>query len=100
MAGFSDDPCGWTPRAGFRRRVSGSRSIGSRARARTKIAEMDTNDDGRTDGPILPQERFETGTYELVFHAGDYLRTAGHAELAPFFLDVVPIRFGMAHEDH
>ena len=53
--------------------------------ARTKIAEMDTNDDGRTDGPILPQERFETGTYELVFHAGDYLRTAGHAELAPFF---------------
>jgi 5-hydroxyisourate hydrolase len=68
--------------------------------ARSKIAEMETNADGRTDSPILPQERFETGTYELVFHAGDYLRTAGHAELAPLFLDVVPIRFGMAEEDH
>jgi 5-hydroxyisourate hydrolase len=39
-----------------------------------KIAEVVTNADGRTDTPILPEAAFETGTYELVFFAGDYLR--------------------------
>ena len=65
-----------------------------------KIAEMVTNTDGRTDSPILPHGEFQTGTYELVFHAGDYLRRTGQAGKAPIFLDEVPIRFGMAEEDH
>jgi 5-hydroxyisourate hydrolase len=65
--------------------------------ARAKMAEMETNDDGRTDGPILPEAAFERGDYELVFHAGDYLRAAG----APAdFLDVIPVRFRMTAEDH
>ena len=33
-----------------------------------------TNADGRTDGPILPQDAFKLGSYELIFHAGAYLR--------------------------
>lgn len=61
-----------------------------------KIAETVTNADGRTDAPILPAEDFETGTYELVFFAGDYLRATGQAEGEVLFLDEVPIRFGMA----
>jgi len=60
-----------------------------------KIAETVTNSDGRTDSPILPKEAFETGTYELVFFAGDYLRATGQAAADPLFLDQVPIRFGM-----
>ena len=36
-----------------------------------------TNADGRTDAQILPAEEFETGTYELVFHAGTYLGSSG-----------------------
>ena len=63
---------------------------------RTLVAEKVTNDDGRTDGAILPQNSFATGTYELTFHAGDYLRATGQDGAAPLFLDVVPIRFGMA----
>lgn len=63
---------------------------------REKLAETVTNDDGRTDAPILPTERFATGTYELVFFAGDYLRATGQAEGDVLFLDEVPIRFGMA----
>ena len=60
------------------------------------LAEMTTNADGRTDAHILPADRFATGTYELVFHAGDYLRATGQAGAEPLFLDQVPIRFGMA----
>lgn len=63
--------------------------------SRTKIAETVTNDDGRTDTPILPAEDFQTGTYELVFFAGDYLRSTGQVSGDILFLDEVPIRFGM-----
>ena len=63
---------------------------------RETIVEMQTNDDGRTDSPILPQESFQTGEYVLMFHAGDYLRRTGQAGDAPLFLDLIPIRFGMA----
>lgn len=61
-----------------------------------KIAETVTNDDGRTDTPILPADQFRVGTYELVFYAGDYLRATGQADDDILFLDEVPIRFGMA----
>lgn len=64
--------------------------------ARKKLAEMVTNDDGRTDMPILPADDFATGSYELVFYAGDYLRKSGQAGDDPLFLDQVPIRFGMS----
>ncbi|MBM1220798.1 hydroxyisourate hydrolase [Ponticoccus sp. SC2-23] len=60
-----------------------------------KIAERVTNADGRTDSPILPQAEFETGTYELIFRAGAYLRATGQVSAEPLFLDEVPIRFGM-----
>lgn len=65
-----------------------------------KIAEADTNADGRTDTPILPQNKFKPGNYELIFFAGDYLRATGQAGDDPLFLDQVPIRFGMAQETH
>lgn len=65
-----------------------------------KIAEAVTNADGRTDSPILPESDFKTGTYELIFFAGDYLRESGMATEEPLFLDGIPIRFGMAEEDH
>ena len=65
-----------------------------------KIAEAVTNADGRTDAPILPESDFKTGTYELVFHAGDYLRATGQASTDPLFLDQVPIRFGMSEDTH
>ena len=57
-------------------------------------------DDGRTDRPILAEADFATGVYELVFHVGAYLEATGQAGEAPKFLDVVPLRFGMAEETH
>ncbi|WP_116087433.1 hydroxyisourate hydrolase [Tropicimonas sp. IMCC34011] len=67
---------------------------------RLLLATKVTNEDGRTDAPILPEESFHTGRFELLFHAGDYLRGAGLAGEEPLFLDHVPIRFGMAEESH
>lgn len=64
--------------------------------AHRKIAEMVTNGDGRTDSPILPKAAFATGTYELVFFAGEYLDRTGAAPESPRFLDEVPIRFGIS----
>jgi 5-hydroxyisourate hydrolase len=70
------------------------------AEGQHKIAEAVTNADGRTNEPILPKEAFETGQYELIFFAGDYLRANGLAGSEPLFVDHVPIRFGMNEQDH
>ena len=53
-----------------------------------------TNEDGRTDAPMLAGADFAAGQYELVFKAGDYLRTTGAGE-GLLFLDEIPIRFGI-----
>ena len=64
--------------------------------ARTKLKSVMTNADGRVDGgPLLIDESFAVGTYELVFHAGDYLRSCGITLPEPAFLDIIPIRFGI-----
>lgn len=64
--------------------------------SREKIAEAVTNDDGRTDAPILPKGKFAPGTYELVFFAGAYLDRVGVPPESPRFLDEIPIRFGIS----
>ena len=63
-----------------------------------KIAEAVTNADGRTDTPLLSGKEFRAGGYELVFHAGDYLRATGQVSGEVLFLDQVPIRFGISDE--
>lgn len=60
------------------------------------IRSVTTNDDGRVDGPMLEGEAFSRGVYELRFHAGDYLRQSSVPLGDPAFLDVIPIRFGIA----
>jgi 5-hydroxyisourate hydrolase len=67
---------------------------------RTHLKTLVTNDDGRTDEQILPADRFETGTYELEFHAGDYLTATGTPPEDPRFLDIIPLRFGMSEASH
>ncbi|APE44793.1 hydroxyisourate hydrolase [Sulfitobacter alexandrii] len=64
--------------------------------ARIRLADMQTNADGRTDTPILPREGFAPGTYELVFAVGAYLDRVGSPAESPRFLDEVPIRFGIS----
>lgn len=63
---------------------------------RQLIRTVHTNSDGRVDGPMVEGVGFMAGSYELVFHAGDYLRATGAALPEPAFLDLIPLRFGIA----
>ncbi len=69
------------------------------AEGRQKLAEATTNADGRTDARMLEGAAFAVGTYELVFAAGDYLRSTGQAAGPVLFLDDIPIRFGILDAD-
>ncbi|MEA2709370.1 MAG: 5-hydroxyisourate hydrolase [Phycisphaerales bacterium] len=57
-----------------------------------------TNADGRTDAPLLDEAAIEVGTYELLFFVGEYFQSRGvaAAQTDPRFLDIVPVRFGIA----
>lgn len=79
-----------TPAAGLK--IELYRIIGD---TRAHVRSIVTNSDGRTDSHILPKDEFQTGEYELVFHAGGYLDAQGITANGPRFLDVIPIRFGI-----
>src|SRR4051794_27741207 len=55
-----------------------------------------TTADGGVDQPLLAGDDLRRGTYELVFRAGDYLRAQNTELPEPAFLDVIPLRFGIA----
>ena len=63
---------------------------------RIPIASAVTNADGRCDAPLLDGDAFQTGRYQLVFHAGDYFKAQDLDLPDPAFLDEVVIRFGIA----
>ena len=50
------------------------------------LKSVQTNSDGRVDGPLITGEQMSPGSYELIFFVGDYF---GERR----FLDRVPVRF-------
>ena len=66
--------------------------------SRERLAEAVTNADGRTDAPLLTGA-LVPGTYELTFAIGVYFRGLGTTLPEPAFLDLVPIRFGIAEPE-
>ena len=58
-----------------------------------------TTDNGRTTSPLLENEEFIIGRYELVFAVKDYFTAPGIALPEPAFLDDIPIRFAIANAD-
>lgn len=69
------------------------------ADGRRQLAAALTNADGRTGAPLLEGRDLAAGHYELMFHAGDYLRRQGVSLPDPAFLDVIPIAFGISDPD-
>ena len=65
------------------------------------VSQQMTNSDGRCDGPLLKDDDFTVGTYELEFGVQDYFAQAGVAQPTPAFLSQVTLRFGIAEAgDH
>jgi 5-hydroxyisourate hydrolase len=60
------------------------------------IKTVKTNDEGRTDEPLLQGDQFVAGTYELVFRVGDYFAQSTGESPRLRFLDAVPVRCGIS----
>ncbi|MFV9503683.1 MAG: hydroxyisourate hydrolase [Oscillochloridaceae bacterium umkhey_bin13] len=60
------------------------------------LTERQTNADGRVDPPLLVGEQLVAGRYELRFAVAAYFAVCGLSLPEPPFLDIVPIRFGIA----
>ena len=71
----------------------------SLANGRHLVATSVTNDDGRTDQPLLEGDSFQAGSYELEFAVGSYFDGASFTDDPPFLDDVV-IRFSLAKDQH
>ena len=59
---------------------------------RKLLQEFVTNQQGRTDSPLLEDKAMQFGTYELRFHVAEYYQRLG-VEDAGKFLDQVPLQF-------
>ncbi|HHT00180.1 MAG TPA: hydroxyisourate hydrolase, partial [Thiomicrospira sp.] len=62
----------------------------------TLITEAVTNQDGRTDQPLLGDRQLETGQYQLMFEMGNYFLKHHTSLPDPLFLSDIPINFGIA----
>ncbi|MDQ0226105.1 hydroxyisourate hydrolase [Metabacillus niabensis] len=67
----------------------------------TLLKSVATNEDGRLDSPLLLENEMKIGTYEIIFHVGDYFHSKSIDIPSPAFLETVPVRFGIANlESH
>ena len=82
------------------RPAAGLRIVLTRVADGAVLADVVTNHDGRADRPLLEGAEAVGATYELTFHAGDYFRGLGVTLPQPAFVDVVPVRFGIAEDGH
>src|SRR5438046_436745 len=60
------------------------------------LKTVTTTAEGRTELPLLEGDDMLTGQYELLFHVGEFLAHQSGDLVRPRFLDLVPVRFGVA----
>jgi hydroxyisourate hydrolase len=63
---------------------------------RRLVCDTVTNDDGRTDAPLLHTDQMRPGEFEILFHVGAYFAGRSSAASQSRFLDQVPVRFTIA----
>lgn len=63
---------------------------------RELLKTTQTTINGRTEFPLLQGEEFVPGRYELEFAVGEYFAARQVALPDPPFLEIVPVRFGIA----
>jgi 5-hydroxyisourate hydrolase len=75
------------------------RALGRDGTPGALLCQTQTNEDGRTDAPLLEGADLHAGRYELTFALGDYFAGQPLAVADPAFLDRVPVRFGVSDPD-
>ena len=63
---------------------------------REKLCSIVLNNDGRSEKPLVENEKFKNGKYELIFHIGDYFKKITKQDQLQFLDDVV-VRFGISN---
>lgn len=58
-----------------------------------------TAENGRCTEPLLQDERFQKGRYELTFHVAEYFRGRHVALPDPAFVEAAIVQIGIAHPD-
>jgi len=61
-----------------------------------KVKRKVLNNDGRSDKPLIENDEFKIGKYELIFFVGDYFRDITKNDDLKFLDDIV-IRFGISN---
>ena len=61
-----------------------------------KLKSIVLNNDGRSDQPLIENDEFKVGKYELIFFVGDYFKEITKNKDLKFLDDVV-IRFGISN---
>ena len=65
-----------------------------------KILECTTNKDGRVDKPLLTNENFKFGNYQLIFHVKDYFLKNEIVNSNYSFYDKINIDFSINEQSH
>ena len=65
---------------------------------REKVSSIILNNDGRSDKPLVENEKFKNGKYELIFYIGDYFKKITNLDQLQFLDDVV-VRFGISNNN-
>ncbi|MEL7296065.1 MAG: hydroxyisourate hydrolase [Pseudomonadota bacterium] len=68
--------------------------------SRELLVTTETNADGRVDAPLLADDAFVPGTYELEFDVATYFAARGVEVAEPPFLDVITLRFTLSEPSH
>ncbi len=63
---------------------------------REKLCSIVLNNDGRSEKPLVENENFKNGKYELIFYIGDYFKKITKLDQLQFLDDVV-VRFGISN---
>jgi hydroxyisourate hydrolase len=81
------------------RPAAGVKVVLTRVEDGAELARAVTNDEGRTDEPLLAGDDFAPGTYELHFDVAGYFAGAPGAPDPPF-LTTVTLRFSITADEH
>lgn len=82
------------PAGGIRIELRELTSVGSQL-----LGVFVTAENGRCAEPLLQDERFQRGRYELTFHVADYFRARNVPLSDPAFVEEAIVRIGIAAAD-